>query len=113
MSSESDRAARDAAATGARPSDTAFRELEQLVRHLAEDLATYRRRALQAEARVKALEAAQPVTPADLERLESLERENGALRQRLDDAAGRTRVLLDRVRFLRQQSEAGGGGGER
>ena len=107
MSSESNRAAPDAAAAARRPSDTAFVELQTVVRHLAEELATFRRRALQAEARIKALEAAQAVTPADLERLRALEGENGELRQRLADAAGRTRVLLDRVRFLRQQAEAG------
>lgn len=89
------------------PSDlTAFRQLEQVVRHLGETLAAYRRRALQAEARVKALEAA--VTPGALateERVRQLETELADARARLSYAGERTRLALDQVRFLRQQEE--------
>lgn len=92
----------------------AFRELELLVRHLGEELASFRRRALQAETQLRAFEA-RGTALADLHRLESLEVENAALRQRLDLAAGRAQSMLDRVRFLRQQQDqaAGGAGGER
>jgi uncharacterized protein YhaN len=87
----------------------AFTELSDLVGHLGDELAAFRRRALQAEARVRALEAA---GGADLfaaqTRLEELERENEELRTRLAAAGERTEQMLERVRFLRQQHGAGG-----
>jgi hypothetical protein len=86
------------------PESPAFRQLEQLVRSLGEELANFRRRAQQAEARVRALEAATPA--GDLfstERVLNLERENAELRARLAFATEKTRAVLDQVRFLRQQ----------
>jgi hypothetical protein len=45
----------------------------------------------------------------DLElRLANLERENGILRERLAAAASRARQMLERVHFLRQQTQVGG-----
>lgn len=87
-----------------RPDAEAFRELEALVRNLGEELAAFRKRAHAAEARLKAIatkggggdEAAE-------ERVAQLETENARLRARLENAADRTRKMLDRVRFLRQQ----------
>lgn len=84
---------------------SAFAGLEKLVNHLGDELASFRRRALQAEARVKALEGSPGATRASPERIEKLERENAGLRLRLEKARGRTRQMLDRVRFLRQQDE--------
>ena len=98
MSSESD---------SARPEMRAFRELEQLVHHLGDELASFRRRALAAEARVKELETALPEGGVDSVKLRS---ENEHLRKRLDGATERTRQLLDRMRFVRQQHAKGGGG---
>jgi hypothetical protein len=89
------------------PDVLAFRELEGLVRHLGDELSGFRRRALQAEARVRQLEEAGGVA-ASLDRLAALERENADLRGRLESAAARTQALLDRVRFLRQQDGAAG-----
>lgn len=86
--------------------ETAFAELERLVNHLGDELAAFRRRALQAEARVKALEGSPGATRVSPERIEKLERENASLRLRLEKARGRTRQMLDRVRFLRQQDES-------
>ena len=87
-----------------RPELRAYRELETLVRHLGEELATFRRRALAAEAQVKDAHApggrTKAVSPA---RLGELETENAELRTRLDRAQERVRQMLDRVRFLRQQ----------
>jgi hypothetical protein len=91
----------------AAPDVLAFRELDGLVRHLGEELAGFRRRALQAEARVRQLEEAGGVA-ASLDRLATLERENADLRVRLEGAADRTQALLDRVRFLRQQGTGEG-----
>ena len=83
----------------------AFRQLEQLVRHLGEELATFRRRAQVAEARVRVLEEAVQLggDSASLERLRTLEAENADLRARVTHATERTRQLLARVHFLRQQ----------
>lgn len=91
-----------------RPEVAAFRELEVLVRHLGDELASFRRRALQAEARARELEAAGAgIGAAEAARLRSLEEENAALHKRLGAATERTRQMLDRVRFLRQQQQRG------
>jgi len=90
----------------ARPDLEAFRELETLVRNLGEELAAFRKRALAAEARLKAIATkgggAGGGTAAE-ERVTHLEEENRRLQSRLDDASERTRKMLERVRFLRQQ----------
>ncbi len=88
-----------------RPDLEAFQELQQLVRHLGDELAAFRRRALQAEARVKALEGTPGAARVTPERIERLETENADLKRRLEAARDRTRQVLDRVRFLRQQHE--------
>jgi hypothetical protein len=85
--------------------EAAFADLEKLVHHLGDELASFRRRALQAEARVKALEGSPGVTRTSPERIDKLERENASLKLRLETARGRTRQMLERVRFLRQQHE--------
>lgn len=91
------------------PPETAFAELERLVRHLGEELAFFRRRALEAERRwrdaaeLNAHDDVAPTREALSSRVVELERENTDLRARLDDAAERTRQMADRLRFLRQQ----------
>jgi hypothetical protein len=86
----------------------AFRELTMLVRHLGDELATFRKRALTAESRVKAMEASGSTNNEGMaERVAQLEAENLDLRSRLDAARGRARHMLERVRFLRQQQEGG------
>jgi hypothetical protein len=96
MSSESD---------SERPEVKAFKELDHLVRHLGDELASFRRRALHAEARLKDLEGA-PTSGG--KGSGELARENAELRARLDAATAKTRQLLDRVRFVRQQHGKGG-----
>ena len=94
------------------PDLDAFRELEALVRNLGDELAAMRRRALLAEAKLKEVESADggaPVQPRLAERIAKLERENEHLRTRLDQARERSKVMLDRVHFLRQQAETRGG----
>ncbi|MDO8502240.1 MAG: hypothetical protein Q7S20_10390 [Gemmatimonadaceae bacterium] len=88
-----------------RPDTLAFDELQQLVRHLGDELASFRRRALQAEARVKAIDPSAGGMRISPERVEKLEMENAELKKRLESARARTRQVLDRVRFLRQQHE--------
>jgi len=90
----------------ARPDSSAplaFAELEQLVRNLGEELSTFRKRAHAAEARLKALGATPAGDATAEERLATLEAENAKLQERLGDAADKTRAMLDRARFLRQQ----------
>ena len=93
-----------------RPEALAFRELEQLVRHLGDELAGFRRRALVAENRIRELESEgnQPEVRQQRElgdRLNQLEHENAVLRSRLEAATARTRAMLERVRFIRQQAQ--------
>ena len=86
----------------------AFRELEILVRNLGEELSTFRKRAHAAEARLKALGATPTGDASAEERLAALDAETARLRARLGEAGARTRTMLDRVRFLRQQHVIGG-----
>ncbi len=86
----------------------AFGELEHLVRNLGEELATFRKRAHAAEARLKALSASPGGDASAEERVATLEAENAQLRARLEQATARTKAMLDRVRFLRQQHALGG-----
>lgn len=85
-----------------RPDAQAFLELEALVRSLGEELATFRKRAHLAEARLKAIGSSGGDAHAE-ERVAHLESENARLKVRLESATERTRRMLDRVRFLRQQ----------
>ncbi|HET6761825.1 MAG TPA: hypothetical protein VFH13_06970 [Gemmatimonadaceae bacterium] len=89
----------------ARPERVAFSELEQLVKHLGDELASFRRRALQAEAKLKTLESTGVKGVVSPERVQYLERENAGLTTRLDAARARTQQMIDRVRFLRQQHD--------
>ena len=88
-----------------RPERAAFGELEQLVKHLGDELASFRRRALQAEARLKSLESTGVKGVVSPERMQFLERENAGLAKRLATARDRTQQMIDRVRFLRQQHD--------
>ena len=90
----------------ARPEKAAFKELESLVRHLGDELSGFRRRALQAEARLKEIDTAATSGKPTPERLAALERENKDLTRRLKTATERVHGMLERVRFLREQSEA-------
>jgi hypothetical protein len=87
------------------PEKTAFAELEQLVKHLGDELASFRRRALQAEARLKSLESTGVKGVVSPERVQFLERENAGLTSRLEAARTRTQQMIDRVRFLKQQHD--------
>jgi hypothetical protein len=91
-----------------RPDRAAFAELEQLVKHLGDELASFRRRALQAEARIKSLESTGVKGVVSPERVQFLEKENAGLASRLDAARTRTQQMIDRVRFLRQQHDGAG-----
>lgn len=94
----------------ARPEAAAFRELQLVVRNLADELASFRRRALTAEARLRELEGSMTAAadPSELlGKVEELERRNAELDARVDEARSRAEQMLERVRFLRQQSRTG------
>lgn len=95
----------------ARPERIAFDELQLLVATLAEELAAFRQRALSAEQQLRHVSratSAPAVAEGQVaqERVPQLEAEIAELRKRLTLATDRTRGLLDRVRFLRQQTAA-------
>jgi hypothetical protein len=96
--------------TDERPDLEALRELEDVLRHLAQELAAWRRRALTAEGRV-ADQVREAGGGGALPLLE-LEEANRALEQRLGAARARLSELISRLDFLEVQalsSEARGG----
>jgi hypothetical protein len=86
-----------------RPEAAAFRELETLVRNLGEELAAWRRRAMQAEAQLKE----QP-TGRGKGTSSAGDPETAALKTRVNRAEERVRQMMESVRFLRQQLQADG-----
>jgi len=96
---------------GERPDLEALRELDDVLRHLTEELAGWRRRALTAEA--KAAEVTRVVEGGDggLGRIQNLEEEHREMERRLLMARTRVHEILGRLQFLEQQQ--GNGGGDR
>lgn len=90
-----------------RPDVAAYRELQTVVRSLVDELAGFRKRALGAEAKVKGFESATGSTARTGARLALLEAENARLRAQVERARSTSRTMLDKVRFLRQQAQAG------
>jgi chromosome segregation ATPase len=94
-----------------RPDQKALSELEQVVHHLAEELAAWRRRTLKAEGELQQARAnggvlAGPELNQARQRIVELETENQTLRQRIDAAKDRLQVISGRLSFLEQH---GGG----
>jgi FtsZ-binding cell division protein ZapB len=94
-----------------RPDLPALGELERVLQSMTEELAAWRRRTLKAEAELKEAQASGGVVAgAELkdsrQRVIELETENQALRQRIESAKERLRVLAGRLSFLEQH---GGG----
>lgn len=88
-----------------RPDLEAFRELEEVLRHLADELASWRRRALSAEARlVEEWPVSGPGERAPA-RVGQLEVEPRGLEQRLAMARSRVAELVARLKFLEQQAK--------
>jgi small-conductance mechanosensitive channel len=87
-----------------RPELKAFRELEALVRNLGEELAMFRRRALEAEAKLK--DGGQAPRAKASTATSGQQSEVEVLRTRLARAEERVKQMMDRVRFLRQQVQS-------
>lgn len=91
------------------PENPQFAQLSRLVRHLGEELASYRKRALSAEASLRTMESdAARAAGTSPKRVLELERENADLNKRLTAARSRTETMLARVRFLKQQRDSAG-----
>lgn len=97
------------ASAGERPDLDALRELDDVLRHLTEELAGWRRRALSAEA--KAADAARFVEDGDggVGRVKTLQDENRELERRLVTARTQVQEILSRLQFLGQQQGNGEG----
>lgn len=91
-----------------RPELDALRELEEVLRLLESELAGWRRRALAAESRVADFQRAQARGEEIPSKLKELEDESRGLEQRVVIARTRVAEMLDRLRFLEQQSGNGG-----
>jgi chromosome segregation ATPase len=94
-----------------RPDLKALNDLDQLLRHVTDELAGWRRRTLRAEAELAEAKAsggvvAGPELKSSRQRVVELETENQVLRQRIEAAKERLRVLAARLSFLEQH---GGG----
>ncbi len=92
-------------------------QLETILRHVADELAGWRARALKAEAELKESGgrggtggAARP-DPEIRNRVADLEQENKVLRQRVEAARVRVHDLLSRLTFLEEQARQSGDGG--
>ena len=95
-------------------------QLETVLRHVADELAGWRARALKAEAELKesgvrgggATGGAAAKPDADTRgRVADLEQENRTLRQRVEGARTRVHDLLSRLTFLEEQARQTGGNG--
>jgi FtsZ-binding cell division protein ZapB len=94
-----------------RPDLPALAELERVLESITEELSAWRRRSLKAEAELKEAQASGGVVAGvelkeSRQRVIELETENQALRQRIESAKERLRVLAGRLSFLEQH---GGG----
>lgn len=95
-----------------RPDFRALDELEQLLRHVSEELAAWRRRSLKAEAELQEFRSrgGGPVGPEVLQarqRVIELELENQQLRERIAAARERVATIESRLTFLAQDREDG------
>lgn len=87
--------------------------MEQLLRHVGEELAAWRRRSLKAEAELQEYKSSGGRGPAGPELVQSrqrvldLELENQQLRERIDVARERVATIESRLTFLAQEREDG------
>jgi hypothetical protein len=85
------------------PELVALAGLEDVIKHVSDELASWRRRALKAEGERGALGGDHDVVGLK-ERIVNLEGQNGELESRLEAARSRLQDLLKRLRFLEEQA---------
>ncbi|MEO8635018.1 MAG: hypothetical protein ABI587_07060 [Gemmatimonadales bacterium] len=95
-----------------RPDARALEDLSELLQSIGDELAAWRRRSLKAEAelaeaRSKGGVLAGPELIQARQRVLDLELENHSLRERLDAARDRLRLLAARLGFLEQEAGEG------
>ena len=95
-----------------RPDPAALAEVERVLGHLVDELATWRRRCQRAETELQQLKAQDGMVPGDdmtraRGRLLDLERENHDLKVRVDRARAMVLQLQDRLAFLDAEQGAG------
>ena len=93
---------------GERVDSAVLDQLETILRHVQEELASWRARALKAETELK--EHAGPARGSGPLRHDT-EQENKYLKQRVEAARVRVGELLNRLTFLEDQAREPGGGG--
>lgn len=86
----------------------ALEQLEAILRDVAEELSSWRARALKAEGDAKGRGAAGVAASG---RVPEIDAENRALRQRVEAARTRVQGLLGRLSFLEEQARTSVGGG--
>jgi len=87
-----------------RPEFAALDELSRVLEHVKDELASWRRRALQAESERASIGAEHDVVTSHA-KIKELETENAEVTSRLDSARGRIADLLARLEFLEEQVE--------
>lgn len=97
----------------ARPDLPALDEVERLLGHLTEELASWRRRCIKAEAELQAVKGQEGMVPGDdvvrlRARLLDLERENLNLSARVDRARTMVTALQQRLSFVERESASEG-----
>lgn len=95
---------------GERTDLAALDALQDVLRHLESELASWRRRALAGEARAAELLRVLEQGDDAPSRSKQLEEHGRELNDRLDAARGRVVSLLQRLEFLEQQAGTNGGG---
>lgn len=94
------------------PDAQAFAELERLLRHVTEELSSWRRRSLAAETELDEVKGKEGMVPSQellgfRARALELEQENVELRTRVERAREMVTHLQERLDFLEQDVEAG------
>ncbi len=84
------------------PEFAALADLQEVIKHVTDELASWRRRALKAEGERASLGVDHDAV-AQKERIVSLQAENGELQGRLEAARARVQDLVKRLRFLEEQ----------
>jgi len=84
-----------------RPELVALLELERVLQHVKDELASWRRRALKAESERVGDGDSEAVVSR--ERIDDLEKQNREMAERLQTARGRVGDLLARLKFLEEQ----------